>query len=505
LKETYQEKKFKEALGMLGFPDSTEVTFSYQKDLLLVNQHLNAIFGDRADLKRCLDAYFHSSVYLSECHNGKNIEDIKLLKIDDIEQMIHEENQYSALKNDLEKYHQKFLTAALGEEKNSCTYELASILGILPGNDKQPLFSWILQREDITIQEKELLHKKIKENMGPFGIAADTLARLFIPGLLLTFPNIGTVMTQQRGKYYYRGENACYKSSKASIFRKNNNLPPEIKKILTALRFNECGKFFDKFDAVKNWGYSNVNYTALMQHYGLQTQMIDITSDLMTALFFACCRFGKDHKWHPLRKDEIERVNSRGNNLNLVDSRYGILYRTPTEITDLKWAIADENAGIQIITPVGYQPFMRCSNQYSYMMLTDINGKYDMLHDPLFDIYKIRLEEGFCNLIFEQMDCGNKVYPNDDIPDISLQIEQLNKLTIFSEARFQRLMHDLKITNDTMDDIRKSLEKHGVLIQGQLKIIDPERLKQINSQYTAAIAQKKANQSPQMSPLVIIS
>jgi len=402
---------------MLGFLDSTEVTFGYQKDLLLVNHHLDAIFGDRADSKKCLDAYFHSSKYLRECHNCKNIKEIILLKIDDIKQMIHEEDQYSALKRDLEKYHQKFLAAAPGKEKNKCIYELASILGILPENDKQSLFSWIIQKEGITIQEKEQLYKKIEERMGSLSIAADTLARFFIPGLLLTFPSVGTVMTQQRGKYYYRGENAYYRSSKASIFRKNSNLPPELQIILTALRYAECEKFFDKFDAVKNWDYSDVNYTALMQHYGLQTHMIDITSDLMTALFFACCRFGEDHKWHPLRKDEIECADSRGNNPNLVDSRYGILYRTPTEITDLKWAVADENARIQIITPVGYQPFMRCSNQYSYMMLTDINGKYDMLCDPLFDIYKIRLEEGFCKQIFEQMDCGNKIYPNESLSD----------------------------------------------------------------------------------------
>ena len=166
--------------------------------------------------------------------------------------------------------------------------------------------------------------------------------------------------------------------------------------------------------------------------------------------------------------------------------------------------MADENAGIQIITPVGYQPFMRCSNQHSYMMLTDIDGKYDMLYDPLFDIYKIRLDEEFCKRIFEQMDCGNKIYPNDDIPDISQEIEKINKLTIYSEARFQDVMHNLKMTN-VMDDIRKSFEKHGIAIQGRLKLIDPKRLEQINSQYTADIARRKVKLYPQMDPLIMIS
>ena len=500
MKETYQEKNFKEALGFPGF---TEVTFSYQKNLLLINGHLKTIFKDRADSGNCLNAYFQSSEYRKACHNGKNIGDIKLLKTDDIEQMLHEEEQYSALIEDLTKCRQKFL-AASGEERNKCICELASILGILPEKEKKTLFSWIIQREGITIQEQEQLNRKIVEYAGPFGIAADRLARLFIPGLLLTFPSVGSVMTQQRGKYYYRGENALYKSSKASLFRNKNTLPDELKIILVKLRFDECGFFLDQFDVVKNWGYGAVNYMALMQHYGLQTQMIDITGDLKTALFFACCRFGKDRKWHPLQKEEIERADSRKNIANLVDSRYGILYRTPVEITDIKWAMADENAGFQIITPVGYQPFMRCSTQHSYMMLTDIYGEYDMLCDPLFDIYKIPLDEKFCKWIFERMDCGNKVYPNDDIPDISLEIEKINSQTIFSGSRFNRVMRDLKMTN-IMDNLLKSLEKHGIAIQGKLVLIDPEKLEQINSQYTADIAGKKINLNPQMDPLLIIS
>jgi len=505
LKETPQEKNFKETLATLGFPpDFTTVTFSYQNNLLIINEHLKAIFGDRADPEKCLNAYYNSSEYRKACHNGKNIEDIKLLKIDDIEQMLHEEEQYSVLIRDISKYNQKLSAAVLGKDKNKCIYELASILGVLPENDKQTLFSWILQRENITIDEQEQFYKKIEKNIVSLDIATDKLARLFIPGLLLTFPSVGSVMTQQRGKYYYRGENAFYKTSKPSLFREKNNIPPEVKIILTALRYDECGFFLDQFDAVKNWNYGAVNYHALMQHYGLHTQMIDITSDLKTALFFACCRFGKDRKWHPLQKEEIEFANSRQKIANLVDSRYGILYRTPTEITDIKWTIADENAGFQIITPVGYQPFMRCSAQYSYTMLTDVDGKYDMLCDPLFDIYKIRLDEEFCKRIFELMNCGNKVYPNDDIPDISQEIEKINKLTIFSEARFQGTMQNLGITN-VMDDFRKSFEKHGIAIQGKIRLIDPKRLEQINSQYTADIARGKVYLYPQMDPLIMIS
>ena len=53
------------------------------------------------------------------------------------------------------------------------------------------------------------------------------------------------------------------------------------------MRYDECGKFLDLLDAVREWSgkVSDVAYMAVMQHYGLPTHMIDITSDIRTALF----------------------------------------------------------------------------------------------------------------------------------------------------------------------------------------------------------------------------
>jgi hypothetical protein len=57
---------------------------------------------------------------------------------------------------------------------------------------------------------------------------------------------------------------------------------------------------------------------------------------------------------------------------------------------------------------------------------------------------------------------------------------------------------------NAMDVFRESFEKHGIVIQGKLRLIDPERLKQINSQYTADIVSKKVNLYPPMSPIIIV-
>ncbi|MCL2195986.1 MAG: FRG domain-containing protein [Treponema sp.] len=503
MKENAQEKAFREMLpeNIRGMFES--ITFGYQDFLLLINGHLKTIYGERADLQNCLDAYFNGAEYREAFCKGDNINKIKLLKPDDIYKMIYEERQYSSFVNEAIKCFNEMNTSSDTKEIN-IMLKLSIILGLLPEKNENSLFQWLINKEGISFDENEELYKKIKININLLDIISNTIIKFFIPGFLLKFPSVGCVMTQQRGKYYYRGENAFYKTSKASLYRNDNKLHPAVKIIVERLRLYETWNFLDNFNSIKHWGGSAVNYMALAQHYGLHTQMIDITSDLKTAIFFACCKFGKDRKWHPLSKDDFEHANSRKNIAALGgDSRYGILYRTPAEITDLKWALADRNAGYNIITPVGYQPFMRCSHQYSYMFMTD-NENYDMLKDPFFCKYKIRLTEELCNWIYNEMDNGNKVYPNDEIPDISQYIEKINNQTVFSESVFQCAFEKHYLMRKNIENFRKFLSDNGVVIIGKQKFISGEKLEQINSSYTIDDAIKRINLEPQLSPLMIM-
>ena len=487
-------ESIKKSLGV-----SAKITDGYREKLLLINHHLKNIYGDRAKLGNRLNAYHSSPEYKYACHKANNIEEVKLLEVDDIERMLLEEKQYSAKVNELINVYETFKSPHQGPERTRLLNKLASILGIFPENDEKALFNWILNRNEIAQYEQCQLHKQIKDKCKIFEIVIETLSRLFVPGLILEYPHVGRVMTQQRGKYYYRGERAFYKSSKASFYR-NSTTPIKIRDIVYFLRLFECWNFLDQLNAVKGWELSHINYFALSQHYGLKTKMLDITSDLKTALFFACCKYGDDRKWHPLKKSEIEQINS---NSAIRDTRFGIIYRTPTEITDIKWAMAGKKEGNYIVTPVGYQPFMRCSHQHSYMMLTN-NYEYDMLQDPLFEKFKIPLNENFCKEIYNQMDQGNKIYPNDDIPDITKEIEKINALKIFSESVFQSFFHKINVTKHGIDMTRKLLSEHGFRIMENLELIDKEKLTQINSQYTAEYAMRKVELSPSVSPLIII-
>ncbi len=61
----------------------------------------------------------------------------------------------------------------------------------------------------------------------------------------------------------------------------------------------------------------------------------------------------------------------------------------------MMWGISDDRAELDLITPIGYQPFMRCSAQHGYMLLTK-NEKYDMLKDQPLDKFRFEHDEEFC-------------------------------------------------------------------------------------------------------------
>ena len=263
--------------------------------------------------------------------------------------------------------------------------------------------------------------------------------------------------------------------------------------------------FLDNFEAVIRWGGSDVNYIALAQHYGLRTPMMDVTSDLMTALFFACCKFGNDGKWHPLTKSEIENKDSRTDVKRLGgDSRYGILYRTPTEITDMQWAVSGEDAGIEIITPVGYQPFMRCSSQHGYMILVK-NMDYDMFHDKMFEKFRFELTEEVCRWVFNEMDQGNKVYPNEDVPDISGYMSKINNTTRFSQSVFELMLKDFNFSEEEGKLLQAELEKYGIhIVMGDISHITYNQLRKINKKYTIDRAIELVGVTPIARPMLVV-
>lgn len=177
-------------------------------------------YGDYADWDQCLEEYFLSAEYQGNCHHVLRCEDIPLLTKHQIEEMDREDEEY---------HRQIEITLAFFNEikgkdpspETKLVLQAAELMGIMPEQKEEGLYRWLIARNGLTDRKKQEVLERMKRNPGLLFLASDNLVTLFVPGLQLTFLGIGTAITQQKGKYYYRGESSYYGSSKPGFSGKN--------------------------------------------------------------------------------------------------------------------------------------------------------------------------------------------------------------------------------------------------------------------------------------------
>ena len=129
-------------------------------------------------------------------------------------------------------------------------------------------------------------------------------------GVRITYP-YGTIIQQSETGHYYRGENKIYTDSTPSLYRKLKQFVSQDEKklyrLVADMRIGEFKTLLNCFRHVKEWHYCDILYDVLAQHYGLETDWLDITSDFNVALFFATCFWdNNDKRWKPLTKKQTD-------------------------------------------------------------------------------------------------------------------------------------------------------------------------------------------------------
>lgn len=487
------------------------ISINCREELHIIRSNLENLYGGRADWKELLKKY-----QCSKCGNNREISDIgqvKELSEMDIKTLLTEQfvtkNQIKKMVDICEHFNNIdiMLRQESPVEYNKYLCECLQLLGIYPDRSSNGcsgdlgFFEYIVDQEYSSEQEYQMVLNKFNQNLNVASVVVSSLYKLFIPGLMLQYPSVGNVIRQQKQKWYFRGENAFYGSSKPGLFRGRKKSRSKDEVLIDMLKYDECGLLLDNFNAIRFWDRSSVNYLALFQHYGLKTEMIDITSDLMTALFFACCKY-VDGRWYPLDNEDIAKSDSRKQvSSNGGDSRYGIIYRARTEIMDMEYEVNGSNDSYQII-PIGYQPFMRCSNQYGYMMRVT-SEDYDMYKDKKFEKFKFRLTAVFCQWVYDEMEQGHKAYPNNDIPNIEKYIKNINSTDKFSEAAIKLQFEDIGLTD--VELVRPHLKKLGYSIRKNTDfIITQRKIAKINRRYTIVNALNNIKHMPVVSPMFAI-
>ena len=147
----------------------------------------------------------------------------------------------------------------------------------------------------------------------------------------------------------------------------------------------------------------------LAQHYGLDTQFIDLTDDLKVALFFACCKHMGNNKYRPITQDDITQIGTDG------------------------VIICGSNKLARVI---GYQPFCRCHRQRGYYIdSSSIYPCWDycLSENNGFVKYYFKRTPELSQRIFAEFDGGRYLFLEDDLfpfLDIVDRIKKANEIPV---------------------------------------------------------------------------
>lgn len=288
-------------------------------------------------------------------------------------------------------------------------------------------------------------------NSGMPDIILQILKDRLTNGFLLSYSH-GVVLSQRRGDNLYRGENNIYGFSKPSAYR-DNIIPYPYSLFISYLKIETLKIILNEMEFIKNWRCGDILFDAIAQHYGLKTTMLDITSNIDVALFFACCYYDSGlKKYFPYTKTE---------------SKYSVLYFTSNGLVEwLNNKYVNQNTGWYLdIQPIGFQPFMRCSRQHGYALYTTKND--DFYKNPIFSKVRILHDDEFVefsNYIYNIMDNGEKLFPVDEGYHMQLLIEKIDKAVEFSSMAFQEAYKKWNFSV-SKTQLNKKLNTYGIKIK----------------------------------------
>lgn len=295
-------------------------------------------------------------------------------------------------------------------------------------------------------------------------------------GMKMYYPH-GIVIEQSQRRNYYRGENQVYSASVPSLVRKlkqyKTRHEQELYRLVADMRIAEFRSLLQTFKHVQNWKNSDVLYDAIAQHYGLETNWLDITSDFNTALFFATC-YWDGKQWLPLTKKQTEVDENH---------QYGMIFHMPSNRMVYRWLDAldklkpwtdypieyDGKSHVKygkleypiyrgeltnIVYPLGFQPFMRCHMQNGYGIY--MRNSRPLQNDNEFEKLRFRHSEKLSRKVFDLMKGGELVYPHEGLMKVQFTIDQISKETHFSEEAFMYALYRSHYYR--LDEFEKALD-----------------------------------------------
>ena len=162
--------------------------------------------------------------------------------------------------------------------------------------------------------------------------------------------------------YLFRGQETIYHPCLPTLWRGEHS---DIELFLERLRLVEFEHLIRQHPVVKHIFIPNhyfIDYEGLAQHYGLLTEVLDLTSDPDIALFFAMCPYDRQNDCYTYHNDGKKHT--------------GILYMVaPFRNNRMFGSDALRKYLNDRIHPIGLQPFARPGTQRGFALHIDRNDK----------------------------------------------------------------------------------------------------------------------------------
>lgn len=159
-------------------------------------------------------------------------------------------------------------------------------------------------------------------------------------------PEIGTV------HYLYRGQNVEFAPCLPTIYRGN---PSDEQIFLNRMRLVAFKRLLDSHPVIQYFFRKHnflVSVEGLAQHYGIETEILDLTSNLDVALFFAVCKYNAGKDSYDYYRDGVHK---------------GVLYVFDPFYDNDTIPLSPMDSYMNgLIKPIGLQAFKRPSVQYGY-------------------------------------------------------------------------------------------------------------------------------------------
>ena len=230
----------------------------------------------------------------------------------------------------------------------------------------------------------------------------------------------------------YRGQGRYYGKCLPSLYRREMT---EESIFVEHVRIAEFRLFLEQFDITQRFeeaGYV-VDYIGLAQHYGLKTDVLDVTSDIKVSMFFAMCDYDED----------TASYKPKAENKEYVGYIYSILTNESSKSPDNPLCVFSNKVNV-----IGLQPFQRPGRQKGYAYHV---GKEGMLSGYL---YSFSYTKEDSEAIYNNFHRGADLWCKDDIVDTAKVIANTKTFSSKAVSLAVKMFGGTKSVNKRVKELR---------------------------------------------------